>query len=173
MNNFSSWWNSLWTDATVVGGAIAGFISSAVMFILGDMIWKTRVEKIKSKKSYQVSQLNNVYAPLYRFYREAYVRFDRWKEQNPDSALSRQPFFEPGHDEIFVKDILSEHTGYASQKLIQQWTDYVSTEENSLKKSYRLSLVTVIVKEYHGLLKKLKLDYDKTELKTGLINQNK
>lgn len=161
------WWNSLWTDPTIVGGAIAGFIAAFIMFLIGDVLWKSRVERVKVQTEFRQKQLDLFYAPLYRFYREAYARFDSWKRENADTKLGRQPFFESSEDETFVEKILAEHPGYASQLMIQLWAAYKVTKEKGEKIRRRQAVITALVKEYQGLRRRLDLDYDENELKSG------
>jgi hypothetical protein len=165
------WWQSLWTDPTIVGGAIAGFISALVMFLFGDVIWKSRMERVKTKTEFQQKQLDCFYAPLYRFYREGYARFDTWHKVNADTQLARQPFFDDDKDETFVVKILAEHPGYASQLVLRQWADYMATTDKTQRNNRRQAFIATLIKEYHALRRKLDLDYDKDELKTGVFNK--
>lgn len=167
---FIKWWGSLWTDSTIVGGAVAGFISALILFLIGDVIWKSRVERVKTQTEFRQKQLDSFYAPLYRFYREAYARFDTWKNENADTKLIRQPFFESGDDESFVEKILAEHPGYASQLMLRLWAEYKATKEKGERIKRRQTMITTLVKEYHELRRKLDLDYDKNELKTGIFS---
>lgn len=161
------WWYSLWGDPTVVGGAIAGLVSSAIMFIFGEIIWKTRIERVKDRTVFQQKQLDCFYAPLYRFYREGYARFEAWKKENPDSNLTRQPFFEPGKDESFAERVLSEHPGYASQLILRVWSDFQAATGKTTKNNYRNKMISILIKEYHELRRDLHLDYDLHELNYG------
>lgn len=165
------WWQTLWTDPTIIGGAIAGFISALVMFLFGDVIWKSRMERVKAKAEFRQKQLDCFYAPLYRFYREAYARFDAWHKANTDTQLARQPFFDGGDDEIFVENILAEHPGYASQLLLRQWAAYMATADKTERHNRRQVFIATLIKEYHALRRKLDLDYDKEELKTGVFSK--
>lgn len=167
--DFLQWWQSLWTDATIIGGAVAGLLSSMTMFLLGDIIWKTRVEKIKNETEFQQKQLNFFYAPLYIFYRESYARFASWKQENPDTNLVSQPFFRAGQDISFVQKIFSEHPGYASQPILLAWTDLNATDNKAVKQLHQENLVYLLIKEYHDLRRKLKLSYDKYELAEGVF----
>ena len=165
------WWQSLWTNPTILGAAIAGLISAFVMFLLGDVIWKSRMERVKTQEEFRQKQLDCFYAPLYRFYREAYARFDAWHKANADTQLVRQPFFHNGKDETFVEDILAEHPGYASQLMLRQWADYIAASDKMERHNRRQVFITTLIKEYHTLRRKLNLDYDKDELKMGVFNK--
>jgi hypothetical protein len=168
--DFINWWQTLWVDATIIGGAIAGFISALIMFLLGDVIWKTRMEHVKSKREFWQKQLDQFYAPLYRFYREAYTRFHYWKLGNPETSISRQPFFESGQNEIFVEKIFAKHPGYASQSILRLWADFSTIEDKELRNAQREKFVFTLIKEYQELRRKLDLDYDKAELESGEFN---
>jgi hypothetical protein len=165
--DFLRWWQSLWSDPTVVGGAVAGFVSALIMFLVGDVIWKSRLERVKSQREFQQKQLDNFYAPLYRFYREAYARFDLWRKGNPDTKLKRQPFFESDSDEEFVEKIFSQHPGYASQAMLSLWSSFTASDDRAQRNIQRQKMIETLVKEYHGLRKRLGLDYDKFERKSG------
>jgi hypothetical protein len=165
------WWQSLWADPTIVGGAVAGFVSALIMFLIGDVIWKSRVERVKARMEFRQKQLDCFYAPLYRFYREAYARFDVWQRLNADTKLLRQPFFEDGSDESFVDNIFAEHPGYASQLMLRQWAEYGATHDKTERHNRRHALIVTLIKEYHGLRQKLDLDYDKNELETGTFGK--
>lgn len=165
--DFLKWWQSLWGDPTVVGGAVAGFISALIMFLIGDVIWKSRMERVKSRSEFQQKQLDSFYAPLYRFYREAYARFDLWQKDNPDTQLARQPFFESNDEESFVERIFTEHPGYASQSMLELWSSFNATDDKTRKNRRRQEMILTLVKEYHELRKRLGLDYDNNERKTG------
>lgn len=161
------WWWSLWADPTVIGGGIAGFISALIMFLIGDVIWKSRMIRVKTKTEFRQKQLDCFYAPLYRFYREAYARFDVWKRENPETQLVRRPFFESIDAELFVESIFAKHPGYASQLVLQRWSDFKATDDRAQKNKRRQEMIAVLVKDYHKLRKTLGLSYDKKELKTG------
>lgn len=164
-----TWWESLWTDPKVTGRAVAGFISALAMFFIAEVIWKSRRERVKTQTEFQQKQLDCFYAPLYRFYREAYARFDAWKKENADTKLTRQPFFESGEGESIVEKVLAEHPGYASQKMLRLWAEYKATKEKNERIKRRQAMIVTLVKEYHELRRKLDLDYDENELRTGIF----
>ena len=160
------WLPRFWDDPSVLGGAIGGFISAFVMFVIGEVLWKSWVAKRKAQVEYEQKRLDSFYAPLYGFYCEAYLRFDAWKAQNPSSKLDRQPFFDPGNDESHAHSIIAAHTGYASQLILRLWSEYQVSADDE-RSSRRNNLVSALIKEYHGIRRTLHLDYDKVEIETG------
>jgi len=170
--DFISWWQSLWTDATVIGGAIAGFIAALIMFLLGDVLWKTRMERIKRQYELHERQLNEFYAPLYSFYREGFARYDNWLHHNPHTKVSRQPFFADGQNESVLDKLFSEKPGLASQSLLRIWTEFRASESQDERDRHRERMVTKLIKVYHELRRKLKLDYDRKELENGTFGSS-
>lgn len=165
-----NWWYSLWADAAVVGGAVAGFVSALTMFLIGDVIWKSRIERVKSQAVFRQQQLDKFYAPLYRFYRESYTRFDLWKKEHPDSRLARQPFFESDENEVFAERIFAQHPGCASQTVLRLWSSFRASTDKNLRNTTRHEMIIALIKDYQLLRKQLGLDYSKSELKRGEFN---
>lgn len=111
--------------------------------------------------------MDNFYSPLYLYYRQAFLRFDTWKRDNPKTQLQRQPFFEGSDDAKIDEKIFNENAGYASQRIIQLWTKSQSLSSKRERNTERKEMIEILVKEYQDLRRKLGLDYDQDELKTG------
>ena len=168
---FLTWWQTLWTDATIIGGAIAGFFAALIMFLLSDVIWKSHIERVKQKHTLREKQLTDLYAPLYSFYKQAYIRFDVWKRENPDTTLNRQPFFEEGLNESEVHELMTEHAGLASPSLLNAWLNYSETNDKSTQGHLREIMIREIIVDYHKLRKQLKIEFDKDEMKQGMFSE--
>jgi hypothetical protein len=164
------WWKALWVDHKPVATAIAGFASAFLMFVIKDAIWQRRVTREQKREEFQQKRLESFYAPLYRFYREAYARFDYWRAQNPDTKIERQPFFEPTTAESFAENLFAEQAGLASQDLLGLWADFMAINDKVEKNRRRNALVEKVVKEYNVLRQELKLDYNENELNTGTFS---
>jgi hypothetical protein len=167
LNEILNWWKTLWTEQKIVAGVFAGFISAFLMFLIKDAIWQSRVIRLQRKTDYRQKQLDYFYSPLYRYYRQAYSRFDTWKRINPNSQLTRQPFFDSTEDEAVEEKIFSEHSSYASQLMLQLWSEFKATDENTERSIRRERMIRTLVKEYQDLKRKLDFEYDKDELKNG------
>jgi hypothetical protein len=167
LSEIARWWQSLGVGNDVLAGAMGGFISAFVMFIISDVIWKSRVTKIQERTKLYFEQLNEFYAPLYNFYRSAYSRYDIWRGENPDTRLERQPFFEPAGDETYPLELFSKYSGHASPALIRMWSTYQTTSDKQEKAQRRIQFLQALLEEYHGLRRKLKLSYDREEVKSG------
>lgn len=165
--DLSNWWQYLWSDPTIIRGTVAGFISSAIMFLIGEMLWKSRVERVRDRIEFQKERLNKFYAPLYMFYKKAYMRYEAWKKEHLDSHLTLQPFFEDDQSETFAENILSEHPGYASLSILGIWSDFQASSDKHIRNKLRNKMVAALIREYHELRRELKLDYDTYELKSG------
>lgn len=165
------YWYDIWQDPninrTVIGGAFAGFVSAVTMFLIVDVLWRTRQDRIKSRFELDQKRLESFYAPLYRFYCDAYSRFDLWHRENPHTLQVRQPFFDQGQDEVYVEKIFSEHSSYASSKLIRLWSNFKSIENSKQKQEFRNLVIATLIKDYHELRKRLGIDYDREELASG------
>lgn len=165
-NEIVNWWRVLWTEQKPVATAIAGFVAAFAMFLIKDAIWQRRVSRIDKRYELKQRQLENLYSPLYRFYRESYSRFDSWRANNPDTTLERQPFFQP-EGESFVERLIAQHSAYASTELIRLWADLNATDDKPEKLKRRKVFVETMIREYQELRKSLKLDYDRDELARG------
>lgn len=162
-----NWWKNLWSEQRVVAVALAGLIAALVMFIVRDAFWQTRVTRRQRRLDLWRNQIESFYSPLYMYYRQAFIRFDTWKSENPETRLQRQPFFETIDDAKVEEKIFNESAGYASQRMIQYWTSFQSLSSKVDKNNQRNEMVRELVKEYQNLRRKLGLDYDEDELKTG------
>lgn len=160
------WWKAVWTDYKIVAGAISGFIVAFLMFVIRDAIWQRRTDRIKRRTDFREKQLDKFYSPLYLYYREAYARFDVWKTQNPDTLLSRQPFFSDGSTDV-EDTIFKEASGYASQSLLKLWSEFKASSEKQERSQRRDLMIKSLVREYQALRRDLGFDCDENELKTG------
>lgn len=167
MEDFLNWWKNLWTDYKPVATAFAGFVSALLIFIIRDAIWQKRVNRVQRREDLLQKQLDNFYAPLYIFYREAYARFDYWHSQNPETILEKQPFFEPKDAESFVEKLFSEQPGYVSKELIRFWANFKAVSDKSEKNRRRFFFVEKLIKDYNNLRKELRLDYSEKEILSG------
>jgi hypothetical protein len=161
------WWKSLWIEQKVPAAALAGFIAAFVLFLIKDALWQSRVVRVQKRSEFQQKQLDFFYAPVYRLYCQAYVRFQVWQQENPDTKLSPQPFFEPNDDESFVEKLFAEHPSYASPEVLRLWAAFRAVDGGAEKNDRRRAMISVLIKEYNLLRKELRLEYDKSELKTG------
>jgi hypothetical protein len=162
-----NWWKSLWSEQRVVAVALAGLIAALIMFIVRDAFWQTRITRKQRRLDLWRNQMDNFYSPLYLYYRQAFLRFDTWKRDNPKTQLQRQPFFEGSDDAKIDEKIFNENAGYASQRIIQLWTKSQSLSSKRERNTERKEMIEILVKEYQDLRRKLGLDYDQDELKTG------
>ena len=162
-----TWWNTLWIDPKPAATAIGGFVAAFLIFLLKDYFWQKRFARTQKKVELRQQQLDKLYAPLYLFYRETYVRFYTWRKENPDTKVAPQPFFKAKEQEERVVNLFAENAGYASQTLLRWWTAFRAQDEKQKRKELRNILIEIVVKEYQDLRKDLDLDYDKSELKTG------
>lgn len=162
-NDILTWWNSLWTDPKIFGAAIGGLVTGLVLLLLGET-WKHRSAESKWKKEHSQSRLDQVYGPLYSFYRGAYARFEAYKRDTPDTQTERQAFFGTSSEDL-VGRIISERTSYASQALIEQWVALSVAEDRDEQQRCRASLVRTLIKEYQGLRCEIGLDYSRGELR--------
>jgi hypothetical protein len=166
MSDIVEWWKAVWADYKIVAGAIAGFIVALLMFVIRDAIWQRRTDRIKRQTDFREKQLDKFYSPLYLYYREAYARFDAWKTQNPESVLSRQPFFDEASTDV-EETVFKDASAYASQSLLKLWSEFKAAYEKQERTTRREIMVKSLVKEYQTLRKNLGFDYDENELKTG------
>lgn len=168
-----SGWMDLWSDPelnrTVFVGGLAGLISALSMFVIGEVFWKSRVARVKEKTDLNWQRLNHLYAPLYQFYSNSLARFDQWQSQNPDTVLSREPFFDNDRDETYVEQLFEQYPSYASHSLLRLWSTYQVAEDKKRRSQVRDEMLKTLVKDFHQLRKSLGLDYDKQEAKTGEI----
>ena len=162
----------MWTDQKPAATAIAGFAVAFLMFLIKDAIWQRRVYRLEKREQLQQEQLEKFYSPLYRFYRDAYARFDYWRNNNPETALERQPFFEPQNGESLVEKYFSDHSAQASHSLVKLWSDFKATDNKAEKIKRRQDFVCALIKEYHEIRKRSGLDYDKEELVSGEFSKN-
>lgn len=162
-------WQEIWSDPTVVGGAIAGFFSALLMWLVGDVFWKTHLENNRARKSLQQRQLEQLYGPIYSYYQEAYLRFDRWKQDNPYSQLDRQPlFFNQKPEEEFVHRLFGNHSGLATPSTLRFWNELKASDKTDYENAARSRFVANIVDEYFRLGKELRIvsESDEQEART-------
>ena len=164
-------WIDIWANPdvnrTVIGGAVAGFFSALCMFLVGDVFWKSHLTRIQNQVDWEQKRLQHLYAPLYQFYSEAYTKFDLWHEEHKDSKQQRQPFFAANNAELHIKELLSQYGAYASPSLIKSWSLFGAAENSVQKAQYRKAMLSVIIKDYQSIRRRLKLDFDRYELKHG------
>ncbi len=162
-----SWWKALWTEQKIVAGALSGFIAAFIMFLIKDALWQSRFVRIQRMTDFRQKQLDNFYSPLYQYYQQAYARFDYWKKENATSELPRQPFFDSTEERKFEEKIFTDHSGYASQQILQLWSAFNATSDNVERNKRRELMVRAIVKDYQKLKKQVGLENNEEELKTG------
>jgi len=167
-NDIINWWLTLWVDQKPVATALAGFIAAFLLFLIKDYFWQKRFLRIQQRLALQQQQLDKLYSPLYSSFREAYSRFQSWKNANPDTELPLQPFFKTKEQEENLSRLFVENSGYASQTLLRFWTDYKAHDDDKEKRNeLRKKVISTLIREYNLLRQQLKLDFDKTEIKTG------
>ena len=166
IEEITRWWLHLWSDPKIFGAAIGRLLTGLTLFLLSE-IWRNRSARAKLQEDRSQQRLNELYAPLYSFYRESYTRFERWRAKNPGTLAEQQPFFRNEEDESMVTTLLNERAGLASQQLIVSWTALRAGGSSIEKQHCRSRLVQIIVKDYQKLRRDLGLDYDQHELLSG------
>ena len=184
MDIISEWWQWLWNDPsmrTTVFGAITAIIVSLVpalfIFFITQVVWNSRVERMKIHEAIWRHQYDNVYSPLVVIYRRAYTKYDFFKKnEDPLSKLLRQPIFDTDNPEVMtveehevklVETIIDKFRGYCSVELSQRWEELKFGEGAEERLKRREKFIRVLLHDYHDLRSKLTIGSDEEEFETG------
>lgn len=155
-----------WLDTKVTIPVIVSIITFLILHLF--------IEPIKAKKKHREDSLKNLYAPLYTIILCRLGVGGVMARINKNITGERQIVLgSVGNKGLTSFDYMLEHvlknSGYASHALLLEINRY---SEKYLAKEVTATdsenLMIVIVKEYNALKKKLKMEYSKPELKTGI-----
>ncbi|MEK4196154.1 hypothetical protein NYE59_23955 [Paenibacillus sp. FSL L8-0323] len=146
--------------SAVISAAVAVLIFFALHFL---------IEPTKEKRKFAQERLQKLYSPLYalilargRVYKDTMRNTP--KDKVSLGSIKDHPFI----TREFMDEIIFKNMAYASTELMDSWSSYVSRGSAPLEIAVIENLIKVSVKDFHKLRKKLGLDYDETELKTGI-----
>ncbi len=147
-------------------GAVIGALVAAALFVIRDVIWQRHAETRRGDRERWQSQLADLYAPLYRLYRDGFAQFDTWKVEHPESTLTRRPFVE-GDELSAILAILKGNEALASVELLNAWASFAAIESPADRQEARTILVRTILRDYQRLRKSLGVGHNRREMRSG------
>ncbi|ANV73995.1 TPA: hypothetical protein ACGX4N_000683 [Bacillus cereus] len=129
------------------------------------------IEPRKEKKRKKSEKFKNFYAPLYMMINARLSLIRTHGKRNGAKEL----YFSDAGSPPFINDnymfeFVLENSSYASVKLLSKLDAYIRscTESGGGDHEEIEELIKIVVKEYQQLRKELKLEYNKSELETGI-----
>ncbi|MEI2396133.1 hypothetical protein [Paenibacillus phytohabitans] len=142
---------------------------SAAVAVLIFFILHFIVDPYKEKRKLTQERLQKLYSPLYALIlARGRVYKDTMRTTSKDKlslgSIKDHPFI----TREFMDKLIFENMAYASVELMDSWSSYVSRGSAPLEITVIENLIKISVRDFHKLRKELRLDYDKTELETGI-----
>ncbi|MYL34972.1 hypothetical protein GLW05_15415 [Pontibacillus yanchengensis] len=142
----------------IISALVAVFIAVLNHFI---------VTPYKEAKERKRNRLKSLYAPLYGLINvRTYIikEFIISKKKLMLGGVDTAEYYSKEYMETFIL----ENSGYASNKLLNAWIEYVTQDIGDYEEERTKNLVITTVKEYNQLKKDLKYPYNQKELETGI-----
>ncbi|MGR5996622.1 hypothetical protein ACT7DF_06215 [Bacillus cereus] len=131
------------------------------------------IEPRKERKRKRKEKFKELYSPLYMIINARLSLIRTHGRRNGAKEL----YFSDAGSPPFINDnymieFTLENSSYASFKLLNELDAYIRscTESGGGDHEKVEELIKIVVKEYQQLRKELKLEYDKSELETGIQN---